>query len=159
MTCTLEIDRKLEDLNCTVKSQNEIIDFIVFDLIDKRGFMTLNEARRYAYNLNKYCAGVYQYRMEDENLGWTALHCAREVEIAKLLIEAGADINAKGNFGTTPLGSVKSSLRHEFSNAEDLAKVVKFLEDCAAKKPKSPNEPPPIKIPPPVPDDYDTKSL
>ena len=94
-----------------------------------------------------------------DNFGWTALHCAREVEIAKLLIEAGADINAKDNFNTTPLGSVKSSLRHEFSNAEDLAKVVKFLEDCAAKKPKSPNEPPPIKIPPPVPDDYDTKSL
>lgn len=66
MTFTLEINRKLEDLNHTVKSQSEIIDFIVFDLIDKRGFMTLNEARRYAHNLKKYCAGVYQYRMVDE---------------------------------------------------------------------------------------------
>lgn len=66
MTYTLEINRKLEDLNRTVKSQSEIIDFIIFDLIDKRGFMTLNEARRYAYDLNKYCAGVYQYRMADE---------------------------------------------------------------------------------------------
>ena len=81
MTCTLEINRQLEDLNHTVKSQNEIIDFIVFDLIDKRGFMTLNEARRYAYDLNKYCAGVYQYRMEDENLGYTL------IEDKKVLIE------------------------------------------------------------------------
>ena len=64
-----------------------------------------------------------------DNFGWTALHCVREVDIAKLLIKAGADINAKNNFGVTPLGTVKSSLNYEYSNAEDLAKVVKFLED------------------------------
>jgi len=96
MTYTLEINRKLEDLNRTVKSQSEIIDFIVFDLIDKRGFMTLNEARRYAYDLNKYCAGVYRYRIVDktqffdnsadpnsrtEDLGYTL------IEDKKVLIE------------------------------------------------------------------------
>lgn len=69
-----------------------------------------------------------------DNFGWTALHCVREVDIAKLLIKAGADINAKSNFGGTPLGTVKSSLNCEYSNAEDLAKVVKFLEDCLNTK-------------------------
>ncbi len=64
-----------------------------------------------------------------DNFGYTALHRVSKVDIAKLLIEAGADINAKTKFGSTPLGCAKQSLGYLFSGQEDFLKVVKFLED------------------------------
>lgn len=45
-------------------------------------------------------------------LGWTALHLAiflDEVEMAKLLIENGADIASKADNGITPLQLIKTS--------------------------------------------------
>lgn len=40
---------------------------------------------------------------ERDNMGDTALHLAEDPEIIKVLIKAGADVNAKGHEGKTPL--------------------------------------------------------
>ena len=41
--------------------------------------------------------------------GNTPLHYARDVKVAQLLIEAGADVNAKNNSGETPLVFVRGA--------------------------------------------------
>jgi hypothetical protein len=44
--------------------------------------------------------------MKEDESGWTQLHCAAyngNVEIARLLLQNGAEVNAKGNYGSTPL--------------------------------------------------------
>ncbi len=66
------------------------------------------------------------------NLGWTALLEAimlgdggqRHVEIVKLLIEAGADVNLADNDGVTPL-------RH--ARSRGYAPMVALLEKAGAK--------------------------
>lgn len=43
---------------------------------------------------------------DTDSIGWTALHCASghfSLELVKLLIEAGADVNARTNEGDVPL--------------------------------------------------------
>jgi len=52
-----------------------------------------------------YLESDWDVNEQDEN-GWTALHFAAQnnsVPIGKLLIEAGADIEAKDSYGNTPL--------------------------------------------------------
>lgn len=48
-----------------------------------------------------------------DNDGNTPLHYVRNVEIAKLLVEAGANINAKNEFGHTSLYYAKRSQQKE----------------------------------------------
>ncbi len=79
--------------------------------------------------VNEHILGGVNINERDSN-GWTALHFASQngdVEIGKLLIDNGADIDSKDNYGNTPLW------RATFSSNGD-GKFIKLLLKHGANK-------------------------
>lgn len=72
----------------------------------------------------------------DKN-GWTALMFASgvgSVSCVKALIEAGADVNAKGNDGRTALRIAKPAFVQHYQNGDEVHDVAAVLRDAGARE-------------------------